>query len=170
MLVRVCLVHRCCTLGERAECSLTKKEVEPTISVFQLTQSTAPSTQMLHHNYYSTIYGTEYQHPISGSQDHNVPCAVCHATTRAAKVMIPAKTSCPPHWTKEYYGYLQSDNNANNRQRTEFVCVDKAQVSLAGSHANIDGALLYHVRAACHGIQCPPYDTNQVLTCTVCTY
>ncbi len=119
--------------------------------------------------YYSKIYGTEYEVPIAGSHNHNVPCAVCHATTRAAKVMIPAKTSCPPNWTREYYGYLQSEGHFGDRPRTEFVCVDKDQVSLYGSHANIDGALLYHVRAACSGIQCPPYNANDVLTCTVCT-
>ena len=119
--------------------------------------------------YYSTIYGTEYQYPNAGSHNHNVPCAVCHATTRTAKLMIPAKTSCPPNWTREYYGYLQSEGNYGDRQRTEYVCVDKAQVSLYGSHADINGALLYHVRAECHGIQCPPYNANDVLTCTVCT-
>ncbi len=117
----------------------------------------------------STIYGTEYQYPIAGSHDHNVPCAVCHATTRAAKVMIPARTSCPPNWTREYYGYLESEANGVDRQRTEFVCVDKDQVPLAGSHGDTNGALLYHVKAACHGIQCPLYNINDVLTCTVCT-
>ena len=119
--------------------------------------------------YYSQIYGTEYEAQIAGSHDHNVPCAVCHATTRAAKVMIPAKTSCPPNWTREYYGYLQSENNFGDRQPSEFVCVDKEQVSLYGSHANINGAVIYHVKATCHGIQCPPYNSNDVLTCTVCT-
>ena len=118
---------------------------------------------------YSKISGTEYEVPIAGSHDHNVPCAVCHATTRSAKVMIPAKTSCPPNWTREYYGYLESEANFGDRQRTEFVCVDKAQVSLYGSHANINGAVIYHVKATCHGIQCPPYNANNVLTCTVCT-
>ncbi len=117
----------------------------------------------------SKIYGTEYEWPITGTQDHNVPCAVCHATTRAAKVMIPAKTSCPPNWTREYYGYLESEANAGDRQPTEFVCVDKAQVSLAGTNGDINGALLYHVKATCAGTQCPPYDSNKALTCTVCT-
>ena len=84
---------------------------------------------------YSKIYGTEYSAPIVGSHNHNVPCAVCHATTRAAKVMIPAKTSCPPNWTREYYGYLQSEANLGDRERTEFVCVDKDQVSLYGSQS-----------------------------------
>ncbi len=119
--------------------------------------------------HYSQIHGTEYEVPIAGSHDHNVPCAVCHATTRAAKVMIPAKTSCPTSWTREYYGYLQSEHNGGDRQRTEFVCVDKDQVPLAGSHANINGAVIYHVRASCTGIQCPPYNVDQVLACTVCT-
>ncbi len=44
MLVQVCLVHRCCTLGEWPKCSLTKWEGEPTFSVFQTTHSTTPST------------------------------------------------------------------------------------------------------------------------------
>ncbi len=46
MLVRVCLVHRCCTLGEWAECFIIKKGVEPTISVFQTTPSTTLSTRI----------------------------------------------------------------------------------------------------------------------------
>ncbi len=37
----------------------------------------------------SYIYGTEYEHPIVGTQNHNVPCAVCHVTTRSAVLMIP---------------------------------------------------------------------------------
>ncbi len=35
--------------------------------------------------YESKIYGTEYRFPVAGSAGHNVPCAVCHATTRTAK-------------------------------------------------------------------------------------
>ncbi len=115
-------------------------------------------------SYESKIYGTEYRYPVAGSHDHNVPCAVCHATTRAAKVMIPARTSCPPNWTREYYGYLQSENNGYDRQPTEYICVDKDQVYFPTTHK---GALLYHVRASCVGIECPPYNTDQVLTCTV---
>ncbi len=119
--------------------------------------------------YFSYIYGTEYEWAIAGRHDHNVPCAVCHVTTRFAKVMIPAKTSCPPSWVREYYGYLQSEADISGHKRTEYLCVDKEQVSLYESRKNIDGALIYHVRAKCHGIECPPYDVDQVLTCTVCT-
>ena len=56
------------------------------------------------------VYGTEYQDPLRGSHDHNVPCAVCAVSTREMVLMIPAKTSCPTSWTREYYGYLMSQH------------------------------------------------------------
>ena len=60
------------------------------------------------------LYGTEYQAggPWAGDTgplslgDHNVPCAVCYSSTRAAVVMIPAQYTCPSSWTREYFGYL----------------------------------------------------------------
>ena len=137
---------------------MTKQEVEPTISVFQTTQNTTPSTQIAS-RYYSEISGTEYEYPIAGSHNHNVPCAVCYVATRDATVMIPARTSCPPNWTREYYDYLQSEAVWPGRQHTEYVCVEKTQVSVRGSHANINEALIYHVRATCNGIVCLPYNT-----------
>ena len=48
---------------------------------------------------YSEIHGTEYEHPIAGTHEHNVPCAVCSASTCVAVLMIPARTSCPTGWT-----------------------------------------------------------------------
>ena len=52
------------------------------------------------------------------------------------------------------YSYLESEVNGSDGQ-----CMDKAQlVSLYGSQADIDGALLHHVSAECKGIQCPPYN------------
>ena len=55
---------------------------------------------------HSYVYGTEYEFPLQGGQDHNVPCAVCYVSTRETVLMIPAKTSCPTSWTREYYGCL----------------------------------------------------------------
>ena len=57
---------------------------------------------------YSEIHGTEYEVPIAGTHHHNVPCAVCSVSTRVGVLMIPARTSCPTGWTREYYGYLMS--------------------------------------------------------------
>ena len=118
---------------------------------------------------YSRIYGTEYELPITGKHDHDAPCAVCYDSVRSSELMIPAKTRCPASWTREYYGYLMSEANYGDRSRGQYVCVDKDQVSLPGSISNLNGALLYHVRATCHGIQCPAYDSGKALTCVVCS-
>ena len=116
---------------------------------------------------HSYVYGTEYESPINGRQDDNVPCAVCHSSKRASVMMIPAKTSCPATWTREYYGYLMSDHR--NHHRSEFVCVDQAQESVPGSQGSKDCATLYHVEAHCNGMPCPPYDPEKELMCVVCT-
>ena len=69
----------------------------------------------------SPVYGVEYQTgrswvgPLQVVHDHNVPCAVCYASTRVAVTMIPAKTQCPSSWTLEYSGYLMSANKGSSR-------------------------------------------------------
>ena len=43
----------------------------------------------------SYVYGAEYEigrGPLQAVHNHNVPCAVCYASTRVAVTMIPAKT------------------------------------------------------------------------------
>jgi len=116
------------------------------------------------------LYGAEYQTsesaPLSAVLNHNVPCAVCYASTRGTVLMIPGKTVCPSSWIREYYGYLMAQRYSHNR--STFECVDHNPQSIPGSVSNTDGALFYHVEARCHGI-CPPYTSGRELTCTVCT-
>ena len=119
------------------------------------------------HNY---VYGTEYQtsgRPLSAVTDHNVPCAVCYASTRAAVTMIPAKTRCPSTWTLEYSGYLMSQHTSYHN--TMYECVDKNPDTIPGSASSTDGAQFYHVEANCNGMACPPYNPQKELTCAVCT-
>ena len=71
------------------------------------------------------IYGAEYEGPLVGTHDHSVPCSVCYSATRISSIMIPAKTSCPASWTREYYGYIVSEGNFVDRQRSQNICVDK---------------------------------------------
>ena len=119
---------------------------------------------------YSYVYGAEYEThggPLSAVREHNVPCAVCYASTRVAVTMIPAKTQCPSNWTLEYSGYLMSDHQVYTT--TMYECVDKNPDSVPGSASNNNGALFYHVEANCNGMLCPPYDPQKELTCAVCT-
>ena len=59
------------------------------------------------------LYGAQYEifysQPLLSMHNHNVPCAVCHSSTRASLLTIPARTSCPSSWTREYYGYLMAE-------------------------------------------------------------
>ena len=116
---------------------------------------------------HSYVYGTEYQQPIQGGNDHNVPCVVCYVSTRVAVMMIPAKTTCPSSWTREYYGYLMAEGY--NNRRSTYECVDKDQNSIPGSHGDTNGAIFHHVEANCNGMPCPPYDPAKELNCVVCT-
>ena len=122
---------------------------------------------------YSYMYGAEYQShhgPLSAVNDHNVPCAMCYASTREAVMMIPAKTRCPSTWTLEYSGYLMAEASAwSDHHRTMHECVDKNPDSIPGSISDINGALFYHVEANCVGMACPPYNPQKELTCAVCT-
>ncbi len=120
---------------------------------------------------FSPLYGTEYQTngggPI-GSFDHNAPCAVCYASTRASLLMIPARMECPTSWTREYIGYLMS-TAANRHYRTMYECVDRSPERIPGSAGDSAAAVFYHVEATCSGLPCGPYDTQKELTCAVCT-
>ena len=120
------------------------------------------------------LYGAEYETgsyangPLHSVHDHNVPCAVCYASTRETVVMIPAQITCPTSWTREYYGYLMAERY--NFHRSTFECVDQNPQSVPGSIAGTNGALFYHTQVKCsRGIPCPPYDTQKEVTCVVCT-
>ncbi|CAI8035081.1 Collagen alpha-5(VI) chain [Geodia barretti] len=121
---------------------------------------------------YSTLHGVEYEtfdgSPLDEARDQNVPCAVCHATSRASSIMIPARRSCPTTWTEEYDGYLVSGyGGSGGRQSAK--CLDRNPEFLNGEARNSNGALFFHVEAVCNGIRCPPYDPEKELTCVVCT-
>ena len=118
---------------------------------------------------FSYLYGSEYEHPLVATHDQNVPCAVCYVSTRATKLMIPAKITCPPDWTEEYKGYLMAER-WNHKRNPAYVCVDKDAESLPGGIGNTNGALFYHVVATCGtGLPCPPYVTTKTVTCVICS-
>lgn len=119
----------------------------------------------------NVMYGVEYDvntgGPLTKLHDHNVPCAVCYVSTRAAVLMIPAWLHCPNKWTLEYSGYLMSEHNSHTVSTYE--CVDSNAVPVPGSSANINGGLFWHVKVNCEGLLCPPYAPEKELTCVVCT-
>ena len=85
--------------------------------------------------------------------------------------MLPARMECPTSWTREYIGYLMSTRGTtgSNSYRTMYECVDQIPDGIPGSAEDKNGAIFYHVEAACNGLPCGPYDPQKELTCAVCT-
>ena len=100
-------------------------------------------------------------------QADDVPCAVCYVSARAAILMIPGKYTCPPNWTREYYGYLMAERYSHHR--STFECVDATPETVTGGHAGLNGILFYHVEPRCGSLPCPPYEQEKEMTCVVCT-
>ena len=121
---------------------------------------------------YSNVAGIDYYfntHSTLQSKNYqNVPCAVCYVP-RSVLLMIPAKTQCPTNWTREYYGYLTSENQGENT-RTTYECVDKDPEGVSGENGrNTPGVEMGLVEPLCNSFSCPPYNAEKELTCVVCT-
>ena len=122
----------------------------------------------------SRIYGAELRAvdnapAFSSIVRHNHPCAVCYTPTRNTKITIPGRTSCPPSWTREYYGYLMADYHHSIHKGKVPICVDRNSESVHGSAGFSGGSPLYFIETSCNGIPCPPYFSGAEITCTVCT-
>ena len=123
------------------------------------------------------LYGAEYEiHPndpfskanAKSLHNNDVPCAVCHVISRPSKLMIPAKLSCPPKWTKEYSGYLMAANYGH-AGRTTYVCVDNAPEVTQKGAPDKNGVLFYNIEAECGSLPCPFYVKGWEITCVMCS-
>ena len=60
-------------------------------------------------DHFGRLYGSEYEFNYKNiRQNEDVPCAVCHDIYATSSLMIPGKTVCPGHWTKQFDGFLTS--------------------------------------------------------------
>ena len=112
------------------------------------------------HNF-ACLHGTEYEHPLHGTHNHNVHCAVCCVSK---VLMIPAILKPGPGSTMDIH--IMSEDTASDHGCTMFECVDKDQKSLPDSQANTNGAFFLNVEADCNtGLTCPPYNNHKELNC-----
>ena len=135
---------------------------------------TAGSVNISSQTHKHVIHGVEYEFPyndVSSPLQHvhneNAPCAVCDVPTRSRVIMVPAKTMCPPSWTREYYGYLMTEHDVHHR--STYTCVDSDSVPIPGEGSDDNPSLFYHVISECNGLLCPPYQSGRILSCVVCT-
>ena len=114
------------------------------------------------------LYGVEYQNPILPAvQEYDVPCAVCKAP-RCAVFMLPGRDECYNGWITEYAGWLASSYHGSDRNRNEYICVDR-EAQNEGSSVNQDGALIYPVQTKCGSLPCSTYPDGHDMRCAVCS-
>ena len=100
-------------------------------------------------------------------------CARCFTQSRPAIMMIPARTTCPAGWTREYYGYLMASQE-NYAHPSNYICVYYSPSYYTYSSPNYGGGLTF-VNADCDGNasidECGTgeYVNNRQLTCVVCS-
>ena len=116
------------------------------------------------------VYGVEYETNFwkTGSQDEDVPCAVCRSPRHTSALMIPATDQCFQGWTSQYTGRLASSYHSHGSGKN-YICVDKNPSFILGGSRNTEGALLYPVVSECGALPCPPYKSDKVVLCVICT-
>ena len=122
-----------------------------------------PQTSKKGQKMYPPIYDKEIE-KSTVLQNTNLPCATCLGLERSTKLMIPSESSCPPNWTKEYYGYLMSSSVSENGQ---FLCVDKSSIATVKMENHSDAIKFRYIK-----VDCKESDLSECggkLVCTVCT-
>ena len=115
-------------------------------------------------SYYA--YGVEYQTggPINHVDDRNMPCALCEATGRGNKMMIPSHYVCPDSWHKEYSGYIMA-GHYNQEGSSMYNCIDEHLEQIQGTGGDQGGHRLYTIYVTGSYVPTDGY----ALSCVVCT-
>ena len=95
----------------------------------------------------------------------NMPCALCEATGRGDKIMIPSHYVCPDGWHKEYNGYIMAGHRFHTGG-SMYNCIDEHLEQITGSGSSENVHLLYTVYATGPHV---PHNRSYSLSCVVCT-
>ena len=78
---------------------------------------------------------------------------------------------CPSGWSREYYGYMMSEEINSNRQARSTICVDVNAEVVPGSGTSTNPSVTYLMSVECTSseLPCPPYVDGRILSCAVCT-
>ena len=114
----------------------------------------------------TTAYAVEYHvyGVLNHAHCHNMPCALCEATGRDDKIMIPSHYVCPDGWHKEYNGYIMA-GHYNQKGGSMYYCIDESMEQVKGSGSCETVQELYLVSATRSHLR----TTGYALSCAVCT-
>ena len=129
-----------------------------------------PPTYMRYSNNHAAgqvpVDAVEYR--VSGAINHaqyrNMPCALCEATGRGDKIMIPSHYVCPDGWHKEYSGYIMA-GHTGHEGGSMYECIDEHLEQITGSASSESAHHLYAIYATGSHVPSDGY----ALSCVVCT-
>ena len=111
------------------------------------------------------VDAVEYR--VSGANNHaeyrNMPCALCEATGRGDKIMIPSHYECPNGWQKEYNGYIMA-GHASYEGGSMYECIDEHLEQVPSTGGSESAHWLYTIYTT--GSQVPS-DSGYALSCVV---
>ena len=110
---------------------------------------------------------TEYKTFIPNKSNYDAYCALCKVEGRNTIQVLPSTDTCiDSSWTKEYNGYVMTDNLA-----TTFTCGDKTLETISGTAQSGETApKLRHVAVPHLGEELRnEYQPDKVLSCVVCS-
>ena len=161
------LVYYGFTAGFQAATSATTFSCLP-LSVEHISYYDPAESQYTNSSQVQFVNVTEYRTFIPNRNNYASYCALCKVEGRNTIQILPATDTCiDSSWTKEYNGYLMTDNLA-----TTFTCVDKKMQPVTGTREPGDTApKLRHVAVPHHLGEGLPneYQPNKVLSCVVCS-
>ena len=86
--------------------------------------------------------------PINHANHRNMPCALCEATGRGDKIMIPSHYVYPDGWHKEYNGYIMAEiHGSGNEGGSMYECIDEHLEQVTGTGNGEAAHFLYTVYA-----------------------
>ena len=111
-------------------------------------------------------YAVEYRTggAINHAQFRNMPCALCEATGRGDKIMIPSHYVCPDGWHKEYNGYIMVGHHSDDGG-TMYDCIDESLEQIKGSGSSESLHYLHTV----NGVGSHVSTNGYAMTCVVYT-
>lgn len=103
--------------------------------------------------------------------ENDMVCVVCYVEGSFDKLVIPGRPDCgSTGYDLQYKGFLVTELNYADRQRSEFVCMDEAPEGRPGGTNNDNQGIIYPVEVACGSLPCNPFVNGYEMPCAVCTY
>lgn len=105
----------------------------------------------------------------SGLDGKIIQCALCQTISATSATMFIGNT-CPVNWTKEYNGYLVSEEEVTGRTAKGYACLKETPDVLDNSSGRAGTSSVNLVELECDALSCGTSTSNEEVSCAVCSF